>query len=550
MKRSLLNASSSLAFVGVVFAACSGASSNGSTPLDSGIPNDSGFGSPDSAPDATSCGGAGEMCCTGSTCGSGLFCDETVCAPNCGDPGEACCNGTLCSLGLECRNATCTAPMTPDSGADAGPVCPTGTTCGACTSGGTTSISGKVYDPAGKFPLYDVTVYVPVGAVQALPRGLPTGAAACSCDALYSGGVFVSTKTAVDGSFSLKGVPSGTAVPLVVQTGKWRRVSSVAVQACQDNPQPDKSLALPATLKQAGDSMPDIAVSTGGADTLECLFARMGLPTSEFVAGTSMAGHVHLFAGGDMTSGSKAGGPEPNPLPGTPASSTTLWDTPAHLAPFDILALSCEGGETYAANPPALEQYLGAGGRVLASHYHYAWFTNPLESGQSYTAPVEWGANLATWTVGSNSSGSSTNKIVQTLNGSMAPFPKGVAFDAWLSAQGALGVGAPAGELGITPPRFNAVVSAANKPSQAWLTDDATSNTMLFTFDAPVDVDGGPQGTCGRVAFTDMHVSGNQLDPGPPPSGCVARALSPQELALEFMLFDLSSCVIPDTQAP
>jgi hypothetical protein len=34
------------------------------------------------------------------------------------------------------------------------------------------------------------------------------------------------------------------------------------------------------------------------------------------------------------------------------------------------------------------------------------------------------------------------------------------------------------------------------------------------------------------------------------PEECADHALSPQETALEFMLFDLASCVTPPGQAP
>jgi hypothetical protein len=37
---------------------------------------------------------------------------------------------------------------------------------------------------------------------------------------------------------------------------------------------------------------------------------------------------------------------------------------------------------------------------------------------------------------------------------------------------------------------------------------------------------------------------------GTVPSGCAMHALTPQELALEFMFFDLSSCLVPIGEEP
>jgi hypothetical protein len=457
----------------------------------------------------------------------------------------------------------------PDSGGDDG---------ASCLGGTTGTISGTVYDPAMKNPLYDVAVFVPANPLQLLPRGVPTGADACSCPALFKSHALAVTTTDVNGKFSLPNVPAGTH-DLVLQIGKWRRiVHNVNVTPCADNAQPDKSLALPGTVPagDTDDNMPDIAVSTGYADTLECLMLRMGVSASEYVAGSSMAGHVHIFAGGEPggMSGNHCIGWQQTPkYPNAPNSYTDLWATQAQLMPYDITLLSCEACETWQANPPVLEAYLNAGGRVFASHYHYAWFGGPIQSGKWYTPldaglgyapPPDWGLNLGTWT---KDVGGSENliggTIVTTLNGSNPPkaFSKGTTLQTWLQNLGALGQnGVPPGELSIYTPKYNVTVAPTNVPSQPWITADALSSTkgatMYFSFDTPVNApvppDGGPPAFCGRAVFSDLHVSGNPttVDVPPAPGGCSTNDLSPQEKALEFMLFDLSSCVTSDTTPP
>jgi hypothetical protein len=497
-------------------------------------------------------------------------------------------NGSLGSLG---DGGAAPAPMTTPVPGDAGVPCPPGLACNVPCSGGTsTTITGKVYDPAGKNPLYNVAVYVPATALQPLPKGVLTGADACSCSALFKSGALAATSTGVDGTFTLTNVPVGE-VTLALQIGKWRRAIKVTTAACQPNAQPDKSLKLPGTLAGAGpdDNMPDIAVSTGSADTLECLMTRIGVPGTEYVAGTGTTGHVHIFSGGDPNPGGGllgrifgrggGGSPERNPMPGAPSSPTALWMTQAQLMPYDITLLSCEGEETFNANPAVLEAYLNAGGRAFGSHFHYAWFSGPIGTMQNYVAPPDWGTNLANWTVDMSAGNGPVGGVIDTtLNGTTNPFPKGVVLKQWLAGVGALGTdGVPAADVAIFQPRYNAVVVAADKPSQPWITSDSarvkggggggtSPQTMYFSFDTPVNAPSGPNGPqyCGRAVFSDLHVAGNPTtnDTGngfsllgaggkPPPDGCDSTAdLSPQEKALEFMLFDLSSCVIPDSVAP
>jgi hypothetical protein len=407
-----------------------------------------------------------------------------------------------------------------------------------CPPGTTTTVSGTVYDPAGKVPLSGVVVYVPATPLQPL-----LGGASCyTCSTLYSLAA-TSALTEPDGSFVLHDVPAGD-VSLVLQVGKWRRVLPVRVAGCADNPQPDRSLRLPKNAAE-GD-MPEVAIATGGGDSLECTLLRMGIDPGEFVGGPGGTGHVHLFEGDN-------GATTKPPAAPAPVASTTLWDSRDHLAGYDVVLLSCEGHETTMANPQALFDYTALGGRVLASHFHYAWFTGgPFAQ-----------YNLATWTPGTNplnaADGGYVGAVVETLQQSGAPSPTRVRFQQWLTSVGALGVnGAPPGELPINRANHNADLGPSNQASTPWIVTDGHTTppgaVQTFTFDTPLDHPPGQQ--CGRVAFSEMHVvtvagdyGGGTAIGGPLgvfPDGCTAGDLSPQEKAIEFMMFDLSACVVPD----
>jgi hypothetical protein len=420
----------------------------------------------------------------------------------------------------------------PSSGGSAGSVDvnPSGGTGNA--SGCTTTVSGRVYTPAGTLPLYNVMLYVPSKPLDPLPEG-----ARCdTCDSAVSGDPVASALSDESGRFIMDDVPSGTDVPLVLQVGKWRReVTIPSVTACVDNPLDAELTRLPAS--QTEGHLPKIALSTGGLDALECLLRKVGIADSEFTNPES-PGRVNLFAGRGGT----------NEYTATfdygalfPLSEIGLWGSERDLTRYDVVLLSCEGGEFTFAKPvearQAMLDYANAGGRIFFSHWHKLW----LEQGP---APLP---DVMTF-----------NDVEDDLDITVpidTSFPKGAALSEWLVEVG-----------GSSTPGMVSLVDAQNtgrvenpEYAQRWIYDPMDGPTMspsvkYVTANTPLGAAADAQ--CGRIVYSDIHVAtddpnGDQSSTGLPfPSGCRTTGLTPQEKVLIFMLFDLSACVLDDHDPP
>jgi hypothetical protein len=400
----------------------------------------------------------------------------------------------------------------------------------ACPNGGKTTVSGVVYDPAGKTPLYNVVVYVPNEPLA----DIATGASCDTCASPYSGRPIAAALTDSAGRFSVEHVPVGDNIPLVIQIGKWRRAVTIpSVAACADTAVAAALTHLPRNKTEG--HIPRIAIANGGSDALNCLLEKIGVATAEFTSETG-AGRVNQYAG--------LNAPTTNADGSTVSGTATLWSNAASMKAYDLMLMSCEGndnggaGAASTAMRQAVKDFADAGGRVFGSHWHNAWV---------FEGPAPWP------TVAKHASGAHgfdadiTVPIVTT-------FPKGMAFAEWMVN---VGGSTSFGQLVIHGAEHS--VDATNTGAQSWIagTDAQNGKPMVqyFSFNTPVEA--APERQCGRVVMSDLHVSasaaaGMPSDSGkqPFPNGCVTTDLTPQEKALEFMLFDLSSCVMPDDKPP
>jgi hypothetical protein len=589
----MINKSPRWVFVVAVVGFGCGGHNNGNGNADSNTgPQDAPAVTGDAAPDANGCG---LVTCASQNAQCGPIGDGCGGTINCGTcpAGETCGGGGVnfqCGSGGEGSGSACTLLTCADYGANCGVVsdgcggvtascgtCGSGETCGAagsanvcavppcvgplcsdvnaCTNMPSTTISGVVTAPGHANaspwtnwtadPIYGALVYVPNGSGSdygVMPFG--SGVSCDTCSSEVTGSPLVSAVTGIDGKFTLTNAPCGTNIPVVMQLGRWRRMITVpSVACCANTALTGDQTHLPRVhtpgIGSAGtgsdvyDDIPKMAFDTGSVDTLHCVLRKIGVADNEFTDPTG-SGRVNFYQdNGAVISGN------------TPAAST-LYSSQTALDTYDMVLFECVGAQNQQSltNQQNVINYANAGGRVYATHYSYTWLTNGTTmSPSSSTAPTPF-YQTATWDVNQSSGNSATATVDQTAQGDTSTQTRRIAFANWLKQVGAT---TTVGQITVNVVRqdFDAVNSTpgtmSGTPAQLWLS--TTGYPLHYTFDTPINYSTKPTTQCGRVLFSDFHVSDATSDGDTFPKECNTTAMNAQEKTLEFMLFDLASCV-------
>jgi hypothetical protein len=352
-------------------------------------------------------------------------------------------------------------------------------------------------------------------------------------------------------------------------------------------PSPDTQTAALPRNKADGD-IPLTAISTGDVDGLECVFRKMGVDDAEFTK-SSGTGRIRLYRDNGASPPGCGGGGCSNAAVlygacGTcnnganrglactantdcPGSTCSNPGCTNEIDKFDATIFGCVGSQVNKpiAGRSNVLNYANKGGRVFATHYSYVWLYNQTSTNGGPNYSSAWGATTLVnkWTA--------NDDFIQWDNSTAfidTSFPKGVLFDNWLQAPVAPTPASypppypPVAALSsvmpdmitITEPRKDIQPTAPNTatsgivaPAQRWIYTTAAGSTatpppqdapLHFTFNTPL----GAMNQCGRVLYSDFHVSVGSTGGSTFPNECSAT-FTAQEKVLAYMLFDLASCV-------
>jgi hypothetical protein len=399
---------------------------------------------------------------------------------------------------------------------------------GLCPRGAGAQITGRSFAPNGVDAIPGVRVYVaPAG--QTFPAA-PTGVVCQHCAPSPSG--LAATISNLDGSFTLSGIgldPGGT-FTLVLESGGFRHVErNVTVGRCGQ-------LALPAARTH-------LAGASAGDDTVPRIVVA-GYRTASAAGRTIDVNDrfTHVLDAIGITSYDTVDPDRAGTNGGRGPDLLQLLASPAQLGRYQILITPC--GVLGVFDPsthltPAmitnLQAWLARGGRLYASDLAYPLIAHAHPGGIVFASghptrgePADLGVGLAT--------GMALQATVDDPG-----------MRAWLQQVGAMPAGAttipvldlrdPWGAMDTLPSAELMPDSNGSRSGTVWVSGDVSwhegpSGPHHHPLTAQADYPGPSGDYCGRVVFTSYHV---QTD--------TSAMLSPQERVLEYLFFQLTTCI-------
>ena len=365
--------------------------------------------------------------------------------------------------------------------------------------GVTTVLKGTALAPNGTDPVSGAEITV----LAAIPAALTHGVFCEMCNAGSTSGALATVIAGIDGKFTLALDPLTKRSTLVVAIRKagFRRVlAAVPVTACASTTLDATQTHLPRNATE-GD-VPKIAISSGNKDHLEKVVAAMGITDADCVKG--------LPAGSSTE---------------TCTSPTTLGQLLGSLdamKQYGMIFIACAPFDTYeptastAAVAQNLKAWVGLGGKLIVTDDSYDFVE------QAFPDAIDFGGTSAVAGAAQPANTAEIGTAAASLTGTVA--------DANL-----------VGWLGLFPGAIaNSQVTISGFLSKWAVQRQAGTGSSVIVHGTASYVGGSGDvplttrfevGGCGRVIYSSYHTD----------SG--AASLLPQERILEYLMFEVGTCV-------